>query len=230
LLSVSETMSWRKGITKLVSIAFAALAITACAAEEDGGDEADMEATADQLQSSPLAESDMVRVRQPAGMPKPWDQPDSTGWFDERGKCGPTAVANTLKLYWIDVSPEEADRKGVHWVIGTMGRQIADYLQKYHPELGCTLEHPKDGAAFLRRELAGGHPVMVWYNTTGSLSSHWVTAVGTRGSGDAEKVVVMSWGRYYEISMKKLVDAWRNVYGIRHPSVVCDEKTTLLSR
>ena len=38
----------------------------------------------------------------------------------------------------------------------------------------------------------------------------------------------MSWGRYYAIRMSKLVPAWRNVYGIRNPSVVCDERTQLL--
>lgn len=184
----------------------------------------------DALRGASLAQGDMRAIPRPAGMPIPWSQPDSGGWFDERGKCGPTALANTLKLYWIDVSPEEADRAGVHWHIGTLGQNIEAYLDRRHPELRCELEHPRDGAAFLRTELAAGHPVMVWYNTQNTLSSHWVTAVGVRGRGAEEDVVVMSWGRYYAIRMSKLVAAWRNVYGIRNPSVVCRDRTVLLSR
>ncbi|MDF2691890.1 MAG: hypothetical protein K0S65_273 [Labilithrix sp.] len=209
--------------------AWMALTATACAAETED-DETSVEATADELQSAPLADKDMRPIATPAGMPKPWNQPDSTGWFDEKGRCGPTALANLLRLYWIDLSPEKAYESGVRWVIGTMGKQIIDYLDEHEPELGCTLEHPKDGAAFLRSEIAGGHPVLVWYNTQGQLSSHWVTAVGTRGKGVAEEVIVMSWGRYYSIPMTKLVAAWRNVYGIRNPSIVCDDRTVLMSR
>jgi hypothetical protein len=212
----------------MVLIAFAAFSTAACATEVE--EEPPVEATADELQSSPLGESDMKAIPTPAGMPKPWDQPDSTGWFDEKGRCGPTALANLLRLYWIELSPEDAYDSGVHWIIGTMGKQIIDYLDENEPELGCTLEHPKDGAAFLRKELGAGHPVLVWFNMKGGLASHWVTAVGTRGSGKTEEVIVMSWGRYYSISMTKLVDAWRNVYGIRNPSIVCDEKTVLMSK
>ncbi len=222
------TSRW-KNIGALVVAGLGLLAVAGCSAS-DAGEELPAEATADELRGAPLVMSDMRRIAQPAGMPRPWDQPDSTGWFDERGKCGPTAVANTLRLYWIDVSPEEADRAGVHWAIGTMGRQIVRYLDEHHPELGCSLEHPKDGAAFLRSEIAAGRPVMVWFNTEGGWSSHWVTAVGVVGHGADEDVIVMSWGRYYAIEMTKLVAAWRNVYGIRNPAVVCEERTQLLRR
>jgi hypothetical protein len=211
-------------------LAIALSALTACAAPTD--DEPSPEATEDALalQSAPLASGDMKRIPQPAGMPKPHEQPDSGGLFDERGKCGPTAVANALMLYWVNVTPRQADHDGAHhWLVGTMGRQIESYLQREHAELGCTLEHPVFGATFLRKQLSTGHPVMLWYNTEG-LQSHWVTAVGIRGTGDAESVIVMSWGSYYSIPLKKLVGAWRNVYGIRNPAVVCSEKTTLIAR
>jgi hypothetical protein len=56
-----------------------------------------------------------------------------------------------------------------------------------------------------------------------------VVAVGVIGSGAGERVVVMSWGRYYSITMDKLDAAWRNVDGIRRPSIVCAKKTTLMS-
>lgn len=36
--------------------------------------------------------------------------------------------------------------------------------------------------------------MLVWYNTAGTFTSHWVTAVGTVGSGADERVIVMSWG------------------------------------
>ena len=222
------TSRWLVRIGCIAMVTVGLLGASGCADAEDVDDETSE--TADELRSEPLGMSDMRRIAQPAGMPKPWDQPDSTGWFDERGKCGPTAVANTLRLYWIDVSPEEADRAGVHWAIGTMGRQIERYLVNHHPELGCSLEHPRDGAAFLRSEIAAGHPVMVWFNTEGGWSSHWVTAVGVVGKGADEDVIVMSWGRYYAIKMTKLVSAWRNVYGIRHPAVVCDARTQLLRK
>ncbi len=176
------------------------------------------------LQSAPLAEADMVPYPKLAGMPAVWDQPDSTGVFDERGKCGPTAVANLVRLYGIELSPEEADQEGVHWWIGTRGLSIRDWFEEKHPELGCTLEHPTDGPAFLREHLANGQPVLVWFNMEGGLSSHWVTAVGVVG----DRVVVMSWGRYYTIPMAKLDAAWRNVYWIRRPSIVCASKTKLM--
>ena len=56
-----------------------------------------------------------------------------------------------------------------------------------------------------------------------------MVAVGVIGSGAGERVVVMSWGRYYSIAMDKLDAAWRNVYWIRRPSIVCAKKTTLMS-
>jgi hypothetical protein len=211
---------------QLLTVGILALATAACAAEEPL--EETPAATQDDLQfGEPLVDTDMKKIATPAGMPKPYEQPDSTGWFGARGKCGPTAVANALLLYWISVTPQEADADGVHWLIGTMGSQIQSYMKREHPELGCSLVHPTDGASFLRSRVSTGHPVLVWFNIDG-LDSHWVVAVGTRGTGAAEEVIVMSWGAYYAISMTKLVGAWRNVYGIHNPSVVCEDTTVLM--
>jgi hypothetical protein len=214
-------------------LASSMFAIAACGGNttDETETEPDPEATADQLQSSPLADSDMKKIPKPAGMPEPWDQPDSTGWLEEKGKCGPTAVANTLRLYGINnVSPKQADQDGVNWIIGSRGINIEHYFQEKHARLGCKLEHPENGPAFLRAKVAEGRPVMVWYNTAGSLlSSHWVTVVGTRGTGASELAVVMSWGDYYTIPMAKLDAAWRNVYWIRRPSVVCNAKSSFLT-
>jgi hypothetical protein len=179
------------------------------------------------LQSAPVLDSDMKRIAIPAGMPKPYDQPDSTGIFDERGKCGPTALANAMRLYWIDLTPQQADAEGVHWLVGTLATQIEDWLEDHHPEMNCSIQHPKNGPAFLRTQLDGGHPVMMWFNTQDN-TSHWVTAVGHRGTGAAEVLIVMSWGAYYTIPMAKMAVAWSNVYELHNPAVVCAEKTTLL--
>jgi hypothetical protein len=207
------------------------LALGGCSGAAAAEEEEAAGATADELQSPPLAESDMKRIAAPAGMPAVWAQPDSTGVFDERGKCGPTAVANTLRLYGItNVSPAQADADGVHWWIGSRGINIEEYLQEKQPQLGCSLEHPQNGPAFLRSHVDAGHPVMVWFNMAGGfLGSHWVTVVGHRGSGAAEVAIVMSWGAYYTIPMSKLDEAWRNVYAIRRPSVVCSAQTKLIA-
>ena len=209
----------------------ALLSLGACGGADDVQQE-ESGATADELQSPPLAESDMKRIKAPAGMPAPWAQPDSTGVFDERGKCGPTAVANALKLYGItNVTPAKADADGVHWWIGSRGINIEAYLHDKQPQLGCTLEHPEEGPEFLRAHVDAGHPVMVWFNMSGGfLGSHWVTVVGHRGTGAAEVAIVMSWGAYYTIPMSKLDAAWRNVYAIRRPSVVCNARTNLIAR
>jgi len=222
-------------LKKLVgSLVLTVLAVGCAAvdADDDGSaaapEDEKVEATADELNRSPgLQDNDMTEIAKPAGFPNVWDQPDSTGTLGERGKCGPTAVANALRMYGIEVSPTKADEDGVNWLIGTRGISIRDYMTEKHPQLGCTLENPADGKTFLRNEIRAGHPVMVWFNTAQTVwyqpfQSHWVTAVAIRGAGANEEVVVMSWGKYYVIKMTKLDDAWRSVYAIRHPAVVCD--------
>ena len=215
---------------KLLGLGLAACVTISCAAPSDDDDAPTIEETNEDyslLQSAPLAETEMKPIATPKGMPKPYEQPDSTGWFKEQGKCGSTAVANALLLYRISVTPQQADAAGVHWLVGTMGTQIENYLVERHPELGCSLEHPANGPGFLRAEIDSGHPVMVWFNMPDN-DSHWVVAVGHTGSGAKEQVIVMSWGRYYAIPMIRLAAAWKSVYGIRNPAVVCADRTTLL--
>ena len=216
----------------LLAVSLAAFALTACATESDSdSDDENVGETNDELRSAPLGESDMVQIPTPANMPAVWKQPDSEGWRGARGKCGSTALANELRLYSIEKSPDELDDAGVHFVVGTLQWEIERWLKKNHPELGCRTSYPWDGAKALRGQLDAGHPVMVWFNLGGgTLESHWVTAVGHHGSGDDEKVVVMSWGRYYEIPMKKLDDASKWVYGMRHPTVICSEATDKIVR
>ncbi|MBX3228415.1 MAG: C39 family peptidase [Labilithrix sp.] len=212
----------------LVVGVFAAFALVGCATEvpdEDVDDGESVGTTDDELRSSPLDDKDMVEIPKPEGMPDAWKQPKSTGRFEQGGKCGPTALANMLRLHDIELSPEEADKAGVRWVVGTLQWQIDSYLKRNHRELGCRTSYPWNGAKALRNEIAAGRPVMVWYNTDGALTSHWVVAVGIRGSGSNEKVIVMSWGKYYEIPMKKLDDASKWVYGLRHPTVICSATT-----
>jgi hypothetical protein len=210
-----------------LTVTAATLFAAGCASEEDGDDETSY----DELRSEPIGKSDMVKIKAPAGMPEVWTQPGSEGIFDQKGKCGPTAVANALRLYGISVSPEQADKDGVHFVVGSLARNLHKYLDKFHPQLDCEVDHPFNGTKYLRNKLDGGHPVMIWFNTnSGFAESHWVVAVGHRGEGDAEKVIVMSWGNYYEIGMQKLERAWRWVLGLPHPAVVCKATTDKIVR
>ncbi len=94
----------------------ALISTVGCAEPEE--QEEPLSSEAEALQSTALADRDMKRIPTPSGMPTPWTQPDSTGWLEERGKCGPTAVANALRLYGIETSPAEVDRDGVHWYVG----------------------------------------------------------------------------------------------------------------
>lgn len=215
-------------LKRLFPVGLTALVLMACAAEpaEEPVDDGEAVGTTDdELRSAPLNDKDMVAIETPAGMPTPWEQPDSVGWFDERGKCGPTAMSNVLRLHGIELSPDDADKAGVHWYVGTLQWQIDWYLKRNYPDLDCKVSYPWNGAKALRGQLDAGKPVMVWFNTDGGWTSHWIVAVGHRGSGDAEKVVVMSWGKYYEIPMKKLDDASKWVYGLRHPTVICGKST-----
>ena len=204
--------------------------VSGCAAppEEDDSTIAADEASA--LTSPPLGESDMVPIGKPAGMPDVWGQPDAEGFLDARGKCGPTAVANVLRLYGIEVSPPEADRDGAHWYVGARDVDLLDYMQGHHAQLGCGIEHPANGGRFLRDSLATGRPVMIVFMFGNGLQSHWVAAVGRRGKGADEKIIVMSWGQYYTIPMAKLLASWRNVYGTRNTTVVCDATTSHIAR
>jgi hypothetical protein len=209
-----------------LAIATIALVVNGCSAED--GTQATSD---DEIVSSPLAVSAMAPIATPSGMPEAWAQPDSTGVFNQRGKCGAAAVANALRLYGIEVSPEQADRDGVHFVIGSLARNLHTYLDDHHPQLRCEVDHPLDGAGYLREKLDGGHPVMLWFNTEGGFQqSHWAVAVGHRGAGADEKVIVMSWGAYYEIGMDRLEHAWRFVLGLPHPAVVCEATTSLIVR
>lgn len=217
---------------RLSAFAVAALIVATsagCSAEaSDPPPDESVDGTDAMTNARVLKESEMIRVAVPAGYPQPWDQPDSDGIFDEKGKCGPTAVANALKLYGRgNVSPEQAYEGGVQWVVGSLPVQLSGYLNRTQPDLHCAVTFPPDGPAFLRAAVATGRPVMVWYRTEG-MTSHWVTVAGIHGSGVSEGVVVMSWGRYYRINMQRFEQAWSNVYGFVRPSVVCGARTNVV--
>ena len=97
------------------------------------------ESTGEDLRSAPLDDSDMVLIPQPPGMPRGWDQPNSTGVFQEHGKCGPTALANELLLYGISETPDELFDEGVQFAVGTLPFEIEDWLAANDPQLGCKI-------------------------------------------------------------------------------------------
>lgn len=50
--------------------------------------------------------SDLTPIwKAPSGAPRPFEQPESDGWFGEKGRCGPTAIANLLMLSGIRSAP-----------------------------------------------------------------------------------------------------------------------------
>ncbi len=87
------------------------------------------------LQSAPIANGDMKKVARPAGMPIPYQQPDSTGWFDEKEQVRPDRRGQhaAASIGSGGRHAEQADRDGAHWIVGTMGRQIESYMDKFHP-------------------------------------------------------------------------------------------------
>ncbi len=211
-------------------VALVVVGTTACAGEDEGAD-ADVGASDEAMTTTRgIHELEMKPVPIPAGFPKAWSQPDSDGWFDERGKCGPTAVANALLLYGRDgVSPNLAYEEGVQWVVGSRPIDLERYLDREQADLRCSVVYPEDGPAFLRAAVASGRPVMTWFRTEG-LTSHWVTVAGIRGANVSEKVVVMSWGRYYEIPMYRFAEAWKSVYGFHNPAVACAATTARVGK
>ncbi len=224
-------------VARLLMCLLAAAPLAACAGEEEevseGDDEVPAEARADGLSSASLAGADILRITHPlASAPATWPQPASEGWFDEKGKCGQTATANLLRHYGTEIAPQTLYEQGVYSLIGTRGTVIRNYLQSTHPDLGCRIEHPTDGPDFLKMQLAAKRPVMVLYKTDWK-NSHWVTAVATTKSkgifnGD-EAVIVQSDGSYYAYRMSGFDAAWRNVYGLRRPSIVCNKASTKIT-
>lgn len=221
---------------RVLGLLLLALAPAACAdaapEDDETADEEPVSTSEDPLTAAArgLLQREMKRMPDPAGMPRAWSQPDSDGWFDERGKCGPTATANTLRLYGKDgISPEACYEAGVSWVVGSRPVDIAGYLRRTQPQLGCRVVYPEDGPALLRAAAKTARPVMVWFRTEG-LTSHWVNVVGVRGAGATEQAVLMSWGRYYTVPMRRLDEAWQSVYGFRHPAVLCSARSAYLGR
>ncbi len=213
------------------SLAGLALVVGGCAVADE--DEASVGASDHAMTSAAkgLQASEMRVIAPPRGLPRAWPQPDSDGWFDERGKCGPTAVANLLRLYGKDgVSPDAAYDAGVRWWVGSRPPDLGGYLDRKHRDLGCRITFAPDGPALLRAAVATDRPVLAWFRTEG-LSSHWVAVAGVRGpaSSPTEEVVLLSWGRYYAVPMTRFAEAWDSVYGFRNPAIVCSARSPVLA-
>lgn len=223
----------RVGTLLAAATSLVGLLVAGCAvAEEDEGTSGDAIGTSEDATTAAakgLKSSEMKAIATPRGLPRAWPQPDSDGWFDERGKCGPTAVANLLRLYGKDgISPDAAYDAGVRWWVGSRPVDLGGYLDRKHAGLGCRITFAPDGPALLRAATATERPVLAWFRTEG-LSSHWVAVADVRGAGPTEEVVLLSWGRYYAVPMTRFAEAWDSVYGFRNPAIVCAARSRVLA-
>jgi hypothetical protein len=191
-----------------------------------GGSDAASDENGDSGEADISAALGIARIAAPAGLPKkPWNQPDSRGWFGEKGMCGPTSTANLLLMYGTLVSPQVAYEAGDHSAIGTLPNRQELYLDASFPDLACDYDHA-ESTAFLRDSVAAGRPVNIMIGMGGT-SAHWITVVGARFDVPSNewKYIVMTWGRYGEIGDAKLRPNWATGYAGQNPYVRCALKS-----
>jgi len=208
-------------LTFAILLLIAGLVATGCAVEPDD-EESDEEVQSSTEQAFSLVSADYKRIPTPAGMPKPWSQPDSRGVLDAQGMCGPTSVSNLLSFYGTKISPEGVYNGGGISPIGTTGGRMEGYLDEKFPQLACDFGNANvfGPLTFLRNQLKIGRPVNVMVGMSGG-GAHWVTVVGVTGTDEAPKVRVISWGSYREIEWRKFRDSWDLNYGGVFPYVSC---------
>lgn len=184
--------------------------LTGCAAETAEADVADA--------NMEIESKDFKPVSAPKGMPAVWAQPDSRGWFGEKGMCGPTAVANTLRLLGMEKSPTSIYEEGAHSLIGLTPNAMEAYMTKHYASLGCDAETVDTGKPLLLRLLRAKRPVNVLLSGLDGVNAHWVTVVGARSPKAKTVFTVMSWGRYYEIDEDVLLRSWDALTNSAHLS------------
>ncbi len=121
--------------------------------------------------------------------------------------CGPAALASVLNFYGKELSQEEiAGSIYIPQVKGTLNLDLLLYARKQGFEaesLNCDLER-------LKKELAGGHPLIVFLNLGWSFYPirHYAVVVGY---DDTQQVIVIHSGRRKNqlISYKKFQKAWK---------------------
>lgn len=169
--------------------------------------------------ASSLRDANFVARPAPAGLPKPWQQPESRGVAGAQGMCGPTAIANQLLLHGFHYSPEAVYDTGGISPVGTTPAAMAGYFAEVFPDLDCDAENPNDGIDYLRTQLGVRRPVNVLLEMKG-LEAHWVVVVGM-SSGMSPTITVMSWGKYYDLAWSVFEDAWSRGWGGHHPAITC---------
>jgi hypothetical protein len=152
-----------------------------------------------------------------------WPQPPDEGWFGQYGYCGPTAVANLLRLHGIEKSPRTAIDQGCWSFIGTSPGVMVRYLQREHPSLDCDHRvvpgnaNPLD---VLRVLLDADHPPIILFGN-GGLKSHWVVVTGVSVDKRGTWVEYMSEGDFVASRWTDLQPRWESVYGFRYPLIAC---------
>jgi hypothetical protein len=149
-------------------------ALVGCADEQATLDE-QAETVSDNME---IESKDFVRIATPRGMPRAWVQPPSKGWLGERGMCGPTALANTLRLFGIEKSPETVYQEGGHSIVGTTPHKMEAFMSEHHEALRCDSARIDDGKALLLSALRNKHVVNILLSGLDGFGMHWVTVVG----------------------------------------------------
>jgi hypothetical protein len=211
--------------------AFAAVVVTTCAVACSAGGDGDSDLAADDAPNASSSESafsgalpSLRPVKPLSSWPKVWDQPASTGVVEQNGYCGAAAAANLFRWYGREVSPHDAIARGCWSYVGTMAETLGSFVERDQPDLGCRYEKlpgVSDPLAWVRSRLTEGKPIIVQF-MTGGLNAHWVTVVGVFGKGADPKLILTSWGRYYEAQWSGFEDAWRNAWGGPFPHITCD--------
>jgi len=156
---------------------------------------------------------------------RPWEQPPDEGWFGQYGYCGPTAVANLLRLYGIEKSPRTAIDEGCWSYVGTTPGTMQRYLRREHGDLGCDrrVVGGLDPLEVLRVLLDADHPPIVLFKN-GRLMGHWVVVIGVSVDARGAWVEYMEDGAYHKSSWAELEPRWSSVYGMRYPLIACAAK------
>jgi hypothetical protein len=191
--------------------------LTGCTTETGDDEELVDDLGTDDADLSSFSSKNFIRIKTPAGMPAAWVQPASRGWFDEKGMCGPTSVANTLRLYGIEKSPTDIYEDGARSLIGTLPGAMEKYLDRHHADLKCSRGAAPGGEDFLIASVRAGRPVNVLLGPFNGAGAHWVTIVGMNLRGPEPEFILMTWGRYYKVASSKLMPYWFN-----HMQVSCE--------
>jgi tetratricopeptide (TPR) repeat protein len=103
----------------------------------------------------------VLLAERPTGLPVAVELQDTPFFPQERFQCGPAALATVLRSHSVDVSPEQlVDAVYVPALHGSLREEIAAAARRY----GMLAYPLSPSLADLFREIAHGHPVLIFQN------------------------------------------------------------------